>query len=186
MRGVISFRALDRGDFPLLRHWLNTPHVYEWWGQQSGVGSLGGAGPDAASADDVEAKYGPGIDHGIATQRFIIVADQSPIGLIQWYRLADYADYAHDIGEGLAGTAGVDLLIGEPTACGRGLGSGALDAFVATIVFRAEGITRVVAGPAVNNARSIRTFEKAGFIRVRDVAVPGEPTREAIMVRDRP
>ncbi len=108
--------------------------------------------------------------------------------MIQWYRLADGAEnveYAATIGESVDGTAGVDLLIGEVDAIGRGLGPQVIDAFVTTVVFAADGITRCVAGPELGNARSIRAFEKAGFRAVRDAVVPGEPEPERIMVRDR-
>jgi hypothetical protein len=28
---VCDFRALQSADFPLLLHWLNAPHVRQWW-----------------------------------------------------------------------------------------------------------------------------------------------------------
>ena len=169
----------------MLRRWLNTPHVYEWWGCHVGPGALGGAGKDAATETQVEAKYGPIIDHGSATHRFIIEHAGAPIGLIQWYHLRDFAGYARAISEDPAGTAGIDLLIGEPSAIGQGLGSRAIDAFVASVVFRSPDVDRVVAGPAATNARSLRVFAKAGFRRVRYASIEGELTPEAVMVHTR-
>jgi hypothetical protein len=29
--GLLSFRALDRSDFPLSQRWLSEPHVDAWW-----------------------------------------------------------------------------------------------------------------------------------------------------------
>jgi aminoglycoside 6'-N-acetyltransferase len=182
----IIFRALTRTDLPALRRWLNTPHVYQWWGSGCGEGALGGAGEDAATEEQVEAKYGPDIDQGSPTHRFIIETGGAPIGLIQWYRLADYADYARAIGEDPAGAAAIDLLIGELHAIGVGLGHRVLDQFVTTIVFASEGVQRAVAGPAVDNARSIRTFEKAGFQTMRYASVPGEKFPAAVLVRAKP
>ena len=87
-----------------------------------GPGALGGTGENAATAAQIEAKYGPAIDHGGTTHRFIIVHEGAAIGLIQWYHLRDFADYARAIGEDPAATGvGIDLLIGEPDAIGRGL-----------------------------------------------------------------
>lgn len=169
----------------MLRRWLNTPHVYEWWGRHVGPGALGGLGPAAATEAEVEAKYGPGLDHGGTTHRYIIECDGKPIGLIQWYRLRDFANYARAIDEDPAVTAGLDLLIGEPSALGRGLGSRAIDAFVSGIVFAQPDVTRAVTGPAQTNARSIRAFEKAGFRVVRFADIEGEPTPEAVLVRDK-
>ena len=178
---MISFRALARSDLGTVQRWLNTPHVYEWWGRHAGPGALGGAGVDAATEAEVETKYGPNIDHGGPTHRFIIAHEGVPIGLIQWYHLRDSADYALKIGEDPATAAGIDLLIGQPGAINRGLGSHAIDAFVTSVVFRQSDVRRVVTGPAQTNARSIRAFEKA----VRFALVEGEPTPEAILVRNK-
>lgn len=182
---MITFRALVRSDLRTLKLWLNTPHVYEWWGRQTGLGSLGGAGMDAATDIQVETKYGPDIDNNGPTHRFVIEFDGTPIGLIQWYFLRDFASYARAIGEDPLTSVGVDLLIGDPRAVGRGIGSSALGKFVVDVVFQLEGVTRVVAGPAETNARSIRVFEKAGFRQVRLASVVGEHAPEAVMVRER-
>ena len=182
---VVVFRALARADFPLLQRWLNTPHVYEWWGASMGIGALGGMGADAATVEQIEEKYGRGTDASGPTHRFIIETDHRPIGLIQWYPLDGFADYAHAIGEDPTGTAGIDLFIGDPAALGRGLGSRAIDQFVTSIIFSVAGIKRVVTGPAATNFRSIRSFEKAGFHQRRQVSVPGEPHPEAVMVREK-
>ena len=60
--GTISFRRLTRADLEALRRWLNEPHVSEWWGASSGPDALGGQGEHAATAEQVETKYGPTID----------------------------------------------------------------------------------------------------------------------------
>ena len=180
---MLNFRPLARSDLPMLRRWLNTPHVYEWWGCHVCPGALGGAGKNAATAAQVEAKYGPTIDHGGTTHRFIIEHDGAPIGLIQWYHLRDFPDYASAIGEDPAATAGMDLLIGEPGSLGQGLGTRAIDAFVRTVIFKNNDVARVLAGPAATNARSFRVFAKAGFQPVRSVSLADEPVPEAIMVR---
>jgi aminoglycoside 6'-N-acetyltransferase len=180
---VIVFRPLARSDLPTLQRWLNTPHVYEWWGRQAGPGALGGAGPDAATAEQVDAKYGATIDHGGATHRFIMEHQSSSIGLIQWYRLSDYADYSRAIGEDPARAASLDLFIGESFALGRGFGTQAIESLVTSQIFRERDIDRVVAGPAATNARSIRVFAKAGFKPVRVVTLADEPLPEAILIR---
>jgi RimJ/RimL family protein N-acetyltransferase len=182
---VVSFRPLGHADLRALTRWLNAPHVYEWWGAARAEGNLGGAGAHAATIDDVRAEYGTGIDQPGSTAYFVIEADGAPVGMIQWYRLVDERDYAKEIGEPAEGTAGIDLLIGEATAVGRGLGPRVIDAFVRTVVFADDDVARCVAGPEVGNARSIRAFEKAGFRAQRDAVVEGEPEPERVMVRDR-
>ena len=186
MRDVeISFPALTLDDLPLIRRWLNEPHVYEWWGVTSGPGSLGGPGAAAATDAQVYEKYAPGLDPDAGgTQRHIITVDGRAIGLIQWYPLAGEPEYAAQIGETEPGGAGVDLFIGEIDVIERGVGTAALDHFVATIVFADLTITHAVGAPHPENARSCRAFEKAGFTFVRDAIVDGSGS-ERVHVRHR-
>ena len=181
---AVGFRRLTSDDLPMLRDWLNAPHVYEWWGESSGPGSLGGPGELAASLSDVEAKYGADIEHGSSTHRYVILLSDRPIGLIQWYRLADELDYAVAVGEDPEGAVGLDLLIGEVDAVGRGIGAVVLRAFVDQIVFADPKFTRAMAGPHPENIRSVRAFEKAGFSFRRTVMIPDHGP-ELVMVRHR-
>jgi RimJ/RimL family protein N-acetyltransferase len=184
-RVAITFRALAPADLPVLCGWLNTPHVYEWWGVESGPGSLGGSGADAATLEQVTEKYGPDIrSPAPTTRRFVIVVDGRDVGLIQHYLLADFAEYAATIGETDPGTAGIDLFIAATDAVGRGLGARIIDAFTLDVVFADPRIARAVAGPHPDNHRSGRAFQKAGFVAVRDVVVPDEGP-ERIYARDR-
>jgi aminoglycoside 6'-N-acetyltransferase len=182
---TIAFRPLVQSDLEQLRQWLNTPHVYEWWGVQSGPGSLGGPGEAQATAEQVHEKYAPGLDPGAATtHRHVIVVDGHAVGLIQYYRLADEPEYARHIGETAPGGAGIDLLIGEVDHVDRGVGTLVLDTYVRTVVFADPTVTRAIGAPHPENGRSCRAFEKAGFVRVRDVHVPGSGP-ERVHVRRR-
>ncbi len=181
----ITFPALTLADLSQIRRWLNSPHVYEWWGEDSGPGSLGGAGTQAATDEQVQEKYAPGIDaEATGTRRHVITVDGRAVGLVQWYPLDGEPEYAAAIGETASGGAGIDLLIGEPDAVDRGLGPQVLDAFVREVVFADPSITRAVGAPHPDNARSCRAFEKAGFVFVRDATVPGEGP-ERVHVRHR-
>ena len=201
----VGFRPLRRSDFERLRSWLNQPHVYEWWGTESGPDGLGGPGPHAAIGADmivvtvarrraradaepglavaaqVAEEYGPAADGVDPTSRFVILVDGVPAGLIQWYRLCDSPEYGAAIGEPTG--AGVDLLLGDPGRVGRGIGPLVIDRFLVEVVFAQPGVRRCVAGPDVRNVRSIRAFTKAGFEGVRDALVSGEPAPEHVMVR---
>lgn len=181
----ITFRRLAIADLDDILRWLNTPHVYEWWGVSSGPGSLGGAGADGATLDQVREKYAHGIASDEATtHRHLIEIDGRAVGLIQRYRLEDEPGYAADIGETAPGAVGIDLFIGELDVVGRGVGAATLDAYVRTVVFADAEVTRAVAGPHPDNTRSCRAFAKAGFVAVRDVVVPGSGP-ERIHVRHR-
>lgn len=182
----IAFRPLTRADLPVLRDWLNTPHVSRWWGVGSGPGSLGGAGADAATLEQVEAKYAPALAAADPdTHRFVIEVDGVGVGLIQWYRLVDFGDYARAIGETAPGAAGIDLFIADASRTGRGLGARVLDAFVRDVVFNDPTVDRAVAGPHPDNVASCRAFAKAGFVEQRVVEVPDEgPERVVARMRD--
>ena len=70
MMGLVSFRALDRSDFPLLQRWLSAPHVDAWWREPLDLRRL-------------ERKYGPRIDGIEKTHVFIFEHKDRPIGWIQ-------------------------------------------------------------------------------------------------------
>jgi aminoglycoside 6'-N-acetyltransferase len=115
----------------------------------------------------------------------VITLDRRPIGMIQTYRLSDNPDYETAVG--VEHAAGVDLLIGAPDLVGIGLGTEILQRFVARIGWRTyPEVRRYMAGPSIDNARSCRAFEKAGFSYLHTVEVPGEPEPECVMVLERP
>jgi RimJ/RimL family protein N-acetyltransferase len=182
---TITFRLLTRADLPALTRWLNTPHVYAWWGEISGPGWLGGPGDTAATLEMVTASYAAAVDGTATTEHLVIELEQRPIGMMQWYRLSDEPDYSAAIDEPAVGSAGVDLLIGEVDAIGRGIGPAVIDAFVRTVMFATPDVRRAVASPDVRNRRSIRAFERAGFRALRDALVADGHHFERVMVRDR-
>jgi len=179
----VAFRPLRPDDFAQLRDWLNEPHVFAWWGVGAASDGLGGRGDDAATLPAVDAAYRPAVEGRDPTFNSLIVVDGTPIGLIQWYRLASYPTYAAAIGE--PDGAGVDLFLGDPTTIGQGLGPTVIDRFVTEVIFAEPDVRRCVTGPDPENRRSVRAFERAGFRWVRDAVVPDEPGREHVMVRDR-
>jgi aminoglycoside 6'-N-acetyltransferase len=157
---VIAFEPLRREHLPRLRDWLGREHVRRWWRD---------AEESFRHAEDALA----GRD---ATEYFLIVLDDRPVGMIETYLVADNPDWARTIGEG-EGAAGVDLLIGEEDATGRGLGPRVLQQFAREIVFARPETVACVATVEEPNRRSWRAFEKAGFRHARDVEEDGLPHR---------
>jgi aminoglycoside 6'-N-acetyltransferase len=157
---VIAFEPLRTDDLVLVREWLDREHVRRWWRD---------ADESLRHAEDALA----GRDR---TRYFVIVLDGRPVGLIQTYLLGDEPEWAVLIGESPDG-AGVDLLIGEADAVGRGLGPQVLERFAREIVFANPQTTALVATVEEPNRRSWRAFEKAGFRHVRDVEEDGLPHR---------
>jgi hypothetical protein len=148
------------------------PHVDEWWHESFDLAG-------------VHAKYLPGIEGTEPNHVFVIEHSSRPIGWIQWYRWADYAEHAVLL-DAEPEAAGVDLAIGETEMIGLGIGSRALRTFVDSIVFTDPLISACVSDPETKNLRSLRAFEKAGFTAVRTVQLPGESITRQIMRRNRP
>jgi aminoglycoside 6'-N-acetyltransferase len=165
--GLVSFRALERSDFPLLQKWLSEPHINEWWHQRLDMSGL-------------ERKYGPRIDGIVPVHVFMIEHEAKPIGWIQWYRWSDYPDHAAQL-DVVPEAAGIDLSIGELPFVGKGIGPIAIREFVFNVICIESGVTAVASDPEENNSRSCRAFEKAGFIRLRTVRVRGEKVWRRVM-----
>jgi RimJ/RimL family protein N-acetyltransferase len=172
MRGSISFRSLERSDFPLLQEWLAAPHVANWWRER----------PDLAS---VEAKYGPRVDGTEPTHVFVVEHEGRPIGWIQWHLWADYPEHARQLGAAPS-SAGIDLAIGEVGMTGLGLGPFAIREFTNQFVFVNPAVCAVVTDPEESNLRSLRAFKRAGFRVVKVVQLAGEDTKRQVVQLDRP
>ena len=159
----IRFEPLTREHLPQLLAWLQKPHVAEWW-------------RDLQTMELVEADHLPSIDGQEPSYHYVIVVDDRPVGMIQWYLVADFPEWEEilHVGEGVAG---VDLLIGEEDAVGRGLGPEVLRTFISELVFANESTRAVVAGVEPANTRSLRAFEKAGFRVELDYEEEGRPHR---------
>jgi RimJ/RimL family protein N-acetyltransferase len=168
----ISFRKLERTDYPRLCTWLSEPHVDAWWHEPLNLAQL-------------EEKYGPRIDGLEPTHVFIIERDLIPIGFIQWYRWANYPQHAAQLGAE-AEAVGIDLAIGDASLIGRGIGSRVISQFIAEVIPTGAGITAVVTDPAEGNERSLRAFNNAGFAPTDVVLLKGENIRRQIVRRPFP
>jgi aminoglycoside 6'-N-acetyltransferase len=150
---------LDR-DLPLLREWLARSHVREWWGDPNEQFGL-------VSGDMSE----PAMDQYIASH------DGVPFGYLQCYRLTDWNIC---FGPQPEATRGIDQMIGEPGMIGRGHGSAFIRTFIEGLL--ESGTPRIVVDPDPDNARAIRAYEKAGFLRDKIVDTPDGIS--LLMVRD--
>lgn len=164
---AIAFRPLVREDLPLLHEWLQRAHVRRWWRDSP------------LTLDGVEAKYGPRILEDERVQVFVIQVDGDPAGMIQTYLVSDHPEWIGDE----PGVAGVDLFIADEECTGRGLGPRILDEFLRAVVFPDVTMTACVTSPELANAASIRAFEKAGFVREREIS--GQWGPELLMRRER-
>jgi aminoglycoside 6'-N-acetyltransferase len=167
VQAPLSFRPLGRSDFPLLQQWLSAPHVDAWWHDRL----------DPAGVAD---KFGPRVDGDEPTHVFVIEHDGRPIGWVQWYLWADYPAHALQLAAE-PGSAGMDLAIGELRMTGLGLGPVAIRGFVGQIVFRDASVSAVIADPEEGNVRSVRAFQKAGFVVTNTVQLVGESFKRLVV-----
>lgn len=166
----LAFRALTVDDLPLLHEWLQREHVRRWWS-------------DRETYEAVVEHYRPSIEGVDPTHLYLIVDNERPIGFIQTYRVVDYPEY-RDLVQVEDGVAGVDLFIAEPELVGRGLGTEALRKFVDDVVFADARVQACIADPDVDNVASLRAFEKAGFVRVREFVDPSDQRPHALVRRE--
>lgn len=156
-----DFTPMTSTDLPLIKRWLETPHVSEWWRDP---------------AEQFELVSGDLDDPDMA--QFIVAAETRPFAYLQCYDIS-----AWDAGFGTqpTGTRGLDQFIGEPDMLNRGHGSAFIRDFADRLL--ADGTPRVVTDPDPDNARAIRAYEKAGFSRDRLVDTPDGVA--LLMVRDK-
>jgi aminoglycoside 6'-N-acetyltransferase len=156
-----AFRAMRAADLPMMRNWLEAPHVAEWWGNP--------AAQFALVRDDLEHR---------AIQQFIVAIGNRPFAYVHCYDPTAWPD--NGFGAQPEGTRGMDQFIGEPDMIGCGHGSALIRDFIERLV--QSGTPRVVTDPDPANARAVRAYEKAGFAKVRLVDTPDG--RALLMVHD--
>ena len=160
-----TFRPLAASDLPMLREWLLRPHVAAWWGE-------------AETVEELRRHY---VDHAgdpNATQAYIALAADQPVGFIQRYVVKDAGGgWWED--ETDPGARGIDQFLAHPDRLGRGLGRAMIRAFLRK-TFEDAAVTVVQTDPSPANIRAIRCYEAAGFARVGIVQTPDG---EALLMR---
>jgi RimJ/RimL family protein N-acetyltransferase len=164
---VMNVRLLDvtNLDLPLIEKWLHEDHVRNTWGDPE---------TNARMLCDP-----PSDGHW----RALIETDGRKVGLMLWQHptrqeldkagLIDIPESAIDI----------DIMIGERTEVGRGVGSAAIR-LVADAVLSDPAVPFVIAATLIDNLASQRAFAKAGFRNDREFDdVPNG--RCVLMVRNR-
>ena len=156
-----QFRPMSVADLPMVRRWLETPHVAQWWHD-----------PDTQFALVSE-----DLDHP-AMEQFVVTADDRPFAYLQCYDPTAWPD--NGLGTHPLGTRGIDQFIGEPDMVDQGHGSALIRSFVDGLL--KTGTPRVVTDPDPENIRAVRAYEKAGFEKVSLVDTPDG--RALLMVRN--
>jgi len=133
-------------DTPLLESWLRRPHVSRWWGDP--LKALEEASRPPAGGDEA-----------------LIAVDGVPVGYVRWQVPArEELDAAglHELSDDIVD---IDIAIGEADLLGRGIGSRVLSILRDRLT--RDGGSTVMLATSVDNARAVRAYEKAGFVRRR-------------------
>jgi len=156
-----QFRPISVADLPMIRRWLETPHVAQWW----------------HDPDEQFALVRDDLDHP-AMDQFVVTAHDRPFAYLQCYHPNAWPEGG--LGIHPDGTRGIDQFIGEPDMIDCGHGSALIRSFVDNLLN--TGTPRVVTDPDPRNIRAVRAYEKAGFQKARLVDTPDG--RALLMVRN--
>lgn len=171
----ITFIKLTESHFSLLLKWLNTPHVKTWWDQ------------DVKWTEElIKKKYGSyvlgfKIENGFKKpmQAYIICKDEVPVGYIQLYNAYDFPR-SKPLEELPSKLAAFDIFIGEENALKQGIGIKAMNVFFENHLN--VSYTHIFADPNIKNIAAIRTYEKAGFTKIKEQL----DTDEVWMLKENP
>ncbi|MQY08766.1 GNAT family N-acetyltransferase [Actinomadura macrotermitis] len=153
---MITFRALGEQDFPLLKGWLEQPHVARWWNHET-------------SMEAVVRDFGPGTRGEEPGEDLLAFLDGAPFGLVQRAWLADYPEDLVPLGEIVQvpeGALEIDYLIGDPGRVGRGLGTLMIRSMLERTWEELPTATCVIVPVVAGNVASWRALEKAGLRRI--------------------
>jgi RimJ/RimL family protein N-acetyltransferase len=145
-----DFRPMTHADLPLLRRWLERPHMQEWWGEP-----------------ETELGYVVDMIEGRDTTRpFVFSVDGEPMGYIQYWFIGDHQNATwiavHPwLAELPSDAVGVDLSIGDLAKLSQGIGSAVLQEFSQHLA--GKGHRTIIIDPDPANRRAVRAYEKAGF-----------------------
>lgn len=151
-----SFRALIPADKPLFMNWLAEPHIGGWWKD-----------PDAQWTH-VEAHWSDDLNR---TLMQIVQLGGADFAYVQTYNAHAY-DTAHYADRPRMAQA-MDCFLGDPAFLAKGHGSGFIRARARQLVD--AGAPSVVVDPDVLNTHAIGSYERAGFERIEERRVDGEP-----------
>ncbi len=136
----------------LLKAWLSKPHVRRWWGD-----------PDEQLEQLLSSSTG--------CHQSIIIADEIPVGYIQWEQPSREELDAAGLGEIPEQALDIDIAIGDINYVGCGVGPRAI-ALVIEMESSNRSIPMIMMATSTENTVAQRAFEKAGFRRIREFDDP--------------
>jgi aminoglycoside 6'-N-acetyltransferase len=154
----VTFRRVERADFPRLARWLATVPVARWWNHEW-------------TAQAVERDFGPTADGLEPGEDWLALLDGVPVGLVQRSLVAAYAENLADFAQLTTvpeGAVTLDYLLGDPLTHGQGLGTAMIVAMVERTWLDLPTAPAILVSVVAANVASWRALEKAGFRRVAE------------------
>ncbi len=142
-----TFRPLTRADYPLIRGWLDQPHVGGWWGDSAIEIAL------------MEEDFGNG-----PTVMRIVELDGNPFAFVQDYPAhhwpaPQFADQPRD-------ARAIDTFLGDPAYLGQGHVKRYLHQRSEHLI--AKGYSAIVVDADPTNTRALAAYRGAGFVPVAE------------------
>ncbi len=141
-----QFTRVTMAHFAMLSDWLATPEVTRWWGDAREQASI--------LREDI-------LDSRMAMSMNVVSLATVPFAFIQDYEV--HAWPQRHLAALPSGSRAIDTFIGVDSYLGQGHGSSFLHQRAQYLID--QGAPVVVIDPEVANARAIRAYEKAGFVR---------------------
>lgn len=150
---LFTFRRLAANDLPLLKSWLEAPHVRRWWR----------ANRTDPVIHAIETGGGASQQGGEAHDAYIAEMDGRPIGYVRGLWAARHPEGAWDGVENVTdATMAIEFLIGEVDLVNLKHGRAMIRAFAAEL-FADPGVDRLVADPARDNWPANIALKRVGF-----------------------
>lgn len=148
--GSLRVRHLVEADAPLLVRWLSDPRVLEFYGGRDRPYDVGSIRQSFFNEEPIT--------------RCMVEWQGRSIGYLQFYEVppSEMTEYGYRADEPVYG---MDQFIGEPELWNRGIGTRTVAAVARYL--KASRALRVVTDPETWNVRAVRSYEKAGFRKVR-------------------
>ena len=140
---MITLRAAELSDVPVLQHWDRQEHVI------------------AASGEDDVWDWPREIGRQVFWRELLIAEHQGqPLGMVQI--IDPYHEETHYWGSCAQNLRALDIWIGEAENLGRGFGTEMMAAALLRCVESAD-VSAVLIDPLATNTRAIRFYERLGF-----------------------
>lgn len=159
--GDLVIRRLrdDEADYLQLAHWRDLPHVRRFWDHDF----------PPATVESMRQEYQAETAPESISIPCIIELNGRPIGFTQFYRWASYAGEAIEVGIPFDDkTYGLDVFIGDPGRVGQGMGTRVV-VMLSDYLVDELGASAVTLTTDVENHAAQRCYEKAGFVKVKQV-----------------